>query len=498
MKPYFLINLLSSTILSNQIYIINQRFFLNSILKPIDLYFYTSRIPKKNNKNIGENMAIDLRNTPIFRLFLSYFFPSFIGMLVLSSYVIVDGIFVGKGVGEYGLGAIGIVNPLFSFFMAIELLFGIGGAVLVGMALGRGKLHKARIIFSSVVYFSGILGALLGILVFILKENMALWLGADEILLSFVLPYLSVIVLGCPIILLQSILCTFARNDKAPNLVMISFISGSIINIILNYIFIFIFKWGMFGAALSTILGHLLGLIIVLKHFICKNGDLYFVAFFSIKAVIKSAKGGLASSMPEIAFGIVVILMNILLMQVSGKDGVAIFSILMYIAMFCFSSILAVSHGLQPIVSYNFGSGNLHRVYQAFKISVLFATAMGVLLYTILFFGMPLIAKIFLKADTQIMDSLVIAARIYFLGYLFLGANVIISSFLQAIGRNVSALITSLSHNLGFMMIFLPIGAKLFGINGIWISYPMSLFCACLVSIFIIKKELKSFKGKQS
>lgn len=439
-------------------------------------------------------MAIDLKNTPIFRLFLLYFVPSFVSMFILSTYVIIDGIFVGKGIGEIGLGAIGITTPIFSFFIGVELLFGIGGAALVSMALGHSKKHKARVIFSSIVYFLGFFGIILGILLFIFRKQLAVLLGSDEILLSYVIPYLSVIVLGSTIIIMQSVLCTFARNDRAPNLAMISFISGSLINIVLNYIFIFEFKWGMFGASLSTILGHLFGLFIILWHFVFKKGDLYFIKIFNFNAIKMAIKSGVAPSMSEFAFGFTIILMNIFLMQIAQQRGVAILSIIMYIGAVCFGSVLSVSHGLQPIVSYNFGSGNLRRVLQTFKIGMIFATGLGIVIYAVVFFGIPYIATIFLKEDTTILEDLIFAVRIYFLGYLFLGANVIISAFLQAIGRNKSSTIVAASHNLVFMIIFLPIFAKTFQMTGIWASYPTSLFCAFLVGIYIINKELKKLK----
>lgn len=439
-------------------------------------------------------MAKDLLNTPIFKLFLSYFIPSFVSMFVLSTYVIVDGIFVGKGVGESGLGAIGLVTPIFSLFIGVELLFGIGGAALVSMALGKNKAHKARIIFSSIIYCLALLGITSSIIMYIFRDNLATMLGSNDELLEYVMPYLSVIIIGSTIILLQSTLCTFARNDKAPNLAMISFVSGSIINIILNYLFIFIFKWGMFGAAFSTILGHFFGFIIILRHFILKKGNLYFIKVFNLRALKMAITSGIAPSMAEFAFGFTIVLMNIFLIKISGKEGAAILGIIMYIGAVCFGSILSISHGLQPIASYNFGAGRIDRTLKTLKIGIIFATAMGVLIYIVLFFGIPYIAKMFLKDDTTILNDLIFAVRIYFIGYLFLGSNIIIAAFLQATGRNISSIIVSAAHNLVFMVILLPIFANLFKITGVWASYPVSLFCAFIIAIYILKKELRYFK----
>lgn len=440
-------------------------------------------------------MKLDLRAAPIPRLFLSYYIPALVSMLVLSTYVVVDGIFVGQGIGEFGLAAIGLSVPIFTFFTGVELLFGIGGAALASIALGAGKPLKARIIFNTTIYITLIFGAILGAVLYIFRENLATILGANAILRPYLLEYLSVIVLGNAIIMAQSVLCTFARNDKAPNLTMISFIIGSICNIILNYIFIFVWHWGMFGAALSTILGHFVGLIVILKHFLCKDGKLYFMLVFSLSAFKKSLVSGISPSMSEFAFGAIILFMNLLLSSLDSTQGIAILSIMLYIGFAFFGCVLALSHGLQPIVSYNFGAKLSHRATHCFKIAVTSALVLGIAIYATMFFFTPQIARIFLnQSDIALLPELVSAVKIYFLGYLFLGFNIISAAFLQAIGRVRGSIIISLCHNLVFMALLLPIMAKIFGVSGIWASYPIALFCAFLVSIIVLKYEFRGLK----
>lgn len=440
-------------------------------------------------------MKLDLRTAPIPRLFLSYSIPALVSMLVLSTYVVVDGIFVGQGIGEFGLAAIGLSVPIFTFFTGVELLFGIGGAALASIALGAGKPLKARIIFNTTIYITLIFGAILGAVLYIFRENLATMLGANAILRPYLLEYLSVIVLGNAIIMAQSVLCTFARNDRAPTLTMISFIIGSLCNIILNYIFIFVWHWGMFGAALSTILGHFVGLIVILKHFLCKDGKLYFMLVFSISAFKKSLVSGISPSMSEFAFGAIILFMNLLLSSLDSTQGIAILSIMLYIGFAFFGCVLALSHGLQPIVSYNFGAKLSHRVIHCFKIAITSALVLGIAIYATMFFFTPQIARIFLnQSDIALLPELVSAVKIYFLGYLFLGFNIISSAFLQAIGRVRGSIIISLCHNLVFMALLLPIMARIFGVKGIWASYPIALFCAFLVSIIVLKYEFRGLK----
>ncbi len=449
--------------------------------------------PKQTKQNKKEKL--DLRNAPILKLFFSYSLPAFVSMLVLSTYVIVDGIFVGQGIGELGLAAIGLSVPIFTFFTGIELLFGIGGAALASIALGAGKPLKARIIFNSTIYITIAFGAILGIVLYIFRENLARALGANAELEPFLVEYLGVILLGGAIIMAQSVLCSFARNDKAPNRTMISFVVGSLCNIILNYIFIFKWHWGMFGAGFSTILGHFIGLIIILKHFLRKDGEIYFMLVFSISAFKKSLISGISPSMSEFAFGAIILFMNLLLSSLDSTQGIAILSIMLYVSSVCFGCILALSHGLQPIVSYNFGAKLMERVLSAFKIAIICALLFGIAIYLIIFFFTPQIARIFLKADDMaLLGDLVAAAQIYFLGYLFVGFNIISSAFLQAIGRIKGSIIISLCHNLIFMAILLPIMAHTYGESGIWASYPLALSCAFVVSIIVLKCEFRNLK----
>ncbi|MGX2982495.1 MATE family efflux transporter [Helicobacter sp. 23-1045] len=438
---------------------------------------------------------LDLRTAPMPKLFIAYSLPALISMLVLSTYVVVDGIFVGRGIGELGLAAIGLSVPIFTFFTGIELLFGIGGAALVSIALGAKKERKANIIFNSVIYTTLLFGASVGILLYIFRENLATILGANEILRPYLLEYLNVIVLGGAIIMAQSVLCAFARNDGAPNLTMISFTAGAICNIILNYIFIFILRWGMFGSAFATILGHFVGLIIILKHFLRKEGKLHFMLILSPSAFKKSIISGIAPSMSEFAFGAIILFMNILLSRLDSTQGIAILSIMLYIGFVFFGCVLALSHGMQPIVSYNFGARERFRTISAFKIAAFTALIFGLVVYIIMFCFTPQIARIFLKqSEMGLLDELIIAVRIYFLGYLFLGFNIISSAFLQATQRIKGSLIISLCHNLIFMAILLPIMAHFFGVRGIWASYPIALFCAFLVSIMVLKSEFRRLK----
>lgn len=438
-------------------------------------------------------MPLDLKTTPILRLFCAYFFPALVSMLVLSTYVVFDGIFVARGVGEAGLSAVGIVSPVFSFFIAIELLFGIGGGAIVGIALGQGRLFKARAVFSSVINALIILGFSAAAILFIFRRQVALLLGSSEDLLDLVLPYLGVIVLGFPIVILQSVLCTFARNDRAPRLAMLSFTLGSATNIALNYIFIFKFGWGMFGAGFSTILGHFVGLLVVLGHFFGAHTALRFSRTIRRKALNRVVRSGVSPFVTEFAFGLSVVVMNVVLMRLGGVGAVAILSVIMYVGAICFGVVLAVSHALQPIVSYSFGARDVGRVRATLKIALLFALGAGIFIYLLTFFALDSLARIFLRADSGILGATVEAGRVYFLGYLFIGVNVVVAAFLQAIERNVASIITALAHNVGLIFVFLPLLAWGFGVRGVWLSFPVALGFAAIIGGVVLKKELKQF-----
>lgn len=437
-------------------------------------------------KNI--NMGTD----SLYRLFFYFFIPNLCAMIALSTYSMVDGIFVGKALGKEALAAIGVCWPVFPVMIAFELLFGMGAASIASFYLGRGQEHRARIMFSSVCYFAGASSLVFGIVLFFNASSIAYELGANDEILSYVVEYLQVIFLGSFIVVLHPLLDIFAINDKRPVLAMVAMVIGAASNIVLNYLFLFVFELGIAGSALATILGHGIGMCILLSHFVLKRGKIYFVRIFRFTSVFASMRNGLPQSFAELSASVVMFLFNRTLKDLGGTDALSVYSILMYSGIVVFTIVLSCAQGVQPIASFNYGSREYARVKKIYFFVLSFATISGIVMYLASNLFDSALVNLFLRADTQhLLEPTTHALHIYFLGFIFLGFNLVSSIFLQSIQRPLSSFIVTIATNLVFVVILLEILSRIWGLDGVWWSYPLSFMCASLVTLGVMVFEFR-------
>ncbi|PAF47967.1 hypothetical protein BKH41_06830 [Helicobacter sp. 12S02232-10] len=440
---------------------------------------------------------IDLRNDSIKKLFFYYFIPSLCAMIALSTYSTVDGIFVGKKLGEDALAAISICWPVFPVLIAYELLFSLGAASIISYFLGRNEVHRARLIFSSVFYFVVISTLIVGGILYIFIDEIALILGSSDVLKPLVIEYLEIIFIGSVFMVLHPLSDVFAINDKQPILAMVAMIVGSLANIILNYLFLFIFETGIYGSALATIMGHGIGFLVLLQHFLFKRGKLYFVRRFSLSAVISSAKSGIPQSVSELSAAIVMLMFNTTIMGIAGERGVSIYGIIMYSGIIFFTVLLAIAQGIQPIASFSYGAGSLKRVKNIFLFGIGVSIGVGIFIYLIFYAFDEHLVRLFLKDDVAnrdpyLLSDTVKAMNVYYLGYILLGINVVCAIFFQSVQRTGSSFIITISYTLVFLVVLLPVLSRRYQMEGVWVTYPISQFLAFLVVGIVILYEKKS------
>lgn len=440
---------------------------------------------------------VDMRKSSISRLFFHFFIPNLCAMLALSTYSTFDGIFVGKKLGEDALAAIGLCWPIFPALIAFELLFGLGAASIAAYFLGKGQDNRARLMFSSVFYFAAISSILIGLILFIYVDEVALALGANERVMPYVVEYLQVIFLSSFIMILHPLLDVFVINDNRPILAMVAMIAGSLSNIVLNYVFLFVWELGMFGSALATAMGHGIGMCILLSHFVRKVGRIYLVRRFSINAVLASAKNGIPQSISELSVAFVMIMFNHTLKSLADTQEqsvsyLAIYSIVMYVGVVCFTILLSCAQGVQPVASYNYGAGDMARVKKIYVFGVGFSTLVGIAVYAVFMSIDAYLVKLFLKEGQEmILEPTLEAMKVYFSGYMLLGLNVVSAIFFQSIQRPKSSFVITLSYNLIFISILLFVLSHYYGVFGVWLSYPISLLCSSVVVVGVICYEAR-------
>ena len=300
-------------------------------------------------------------------------------------------------------------------------------------------------------------------------------------------------------------------NDKRPQYAMFAMFLGAFCNVILNYLFLFVFELGIIGSALATILGHIIGAAVLLWHYISathrvrlfkilrlhnfiesnlafllvKKGDLCFVRAFNLSIIFRAIKLGIPYASSEASVGFVMWLYNKILKDIGGESSLAIYSAVMYAGFNFFTILLALAESIQPLASFNYGMRDFSRLKQILKFYIYVEVALSVSMYVLFFIFDSYVAAAFLK-DMGLKAQSAEAMRYYFFGFIFLGLNLIIALYLQSLQRAFASFVVTMSYTLIFISILLPLIAYSYGLKGAWIAYPLAQICALITSILVL------------
>lgn len=436
----------------------------------------------------------DFLNKPVKQVFMRYLVPSVFATMVTSIYVLADTIIVGKGIGTIAVAALNIVLPLYNIFFGLGLLFGVGGSVLMSILRGEGDEKGANAYFSTSLVAMCVVLALSLAFFTAFMEKIALVFGGTPETMPYIMDYMPYIVWGMGLFFFSSYLQTFIRNDGAPRLAMYAVVSGGVANIILDYVFVYNFNMGMAGAAIATVMGSGLTVVILLTHFFTKKNNLH----FSLKGVRTSfikniILNGFASFLIEVASGVTIFVFNIQLLKYAGNTGVSVYSIISNTAIVVVCICKGINQAAQPLLSTNYGAGLYERTDKirslAVKVSVIIC-AVPVILGLVVpdFF-----TYIFINPDSAILSMSASAIRIYFVGFMMLGINMVFICYFQAILKNGYSMIICLMRGLILVVAFAYIFPLFMGVTGIWLAVPAAETITMLFGIYLIyfKKSSK-------
>ncbi len=441
---------------------------------------------------------LDFINESPLQLFKKICIPTTIAMLISAVYVIADGIFIGRGLGQNGLAAINIIVPLFTVFTGISMLLGFGASTLCAIELSRNEHKKSTDIFSQTLLFSVALMMIITLIVFLFSEQICSLLGANAVILDMSNTYLKTMILFSVFFMLSLMLSFFIRLDGAPKYAMICSIIGGITNIVLDYIFIFPLQMGVFGAAFATGLGNMIATILMLFYLVKQSKTLRF-SFQTVTAqvVIKASHIGFPGLLTELCLSVVTFSYNIVLMDMFSETGVSAYSIINYIHPLMLLVFMGISQSMQPIISYNYGANLFTRVKNTLNITLITAMCFGLIAVTAGFTLNHQIISVFLNSSYKAFDMAVHGLPLFFLGYIFLGFNMIGVSYFQSIEKpNIATLITIL-RGVVFVIILLMTLPKFLGINGIWLAVPISEALGGIITTGVFAYE-KMQSNKQS
>lgn len=438
----------------------------------------------------------------ISKLLRSFAVPSITATLVSSLYNIVDQVFIGQGVGYLGNAATNVSYPLSTICLAISLLIGIGSASRFSICLGRGDTDQAAKIAGNGVTLMVLAGILYLVLGEVLLTPMLRIFGATTEVMPYAQSYASIILIGMPFLILTNGISNLIRADGSPKYSMICMVAGAVVNTILDPIFIFVFQWGMFGAALATILGQILSFLLAIR---------YLWAFRTItlekecfrpdwRDGLHTLSMGISSSVNQIAITIVQVVLNNSLtyygaMSVYGEDiPLAACGIVMKTNAILLSIIVGISQGVQPIVGFNYGARKYDRVKQAYLLAIRWnfvISAVGFLLFQL--FPRPIIS-IFGSGEELYFDFAVLFMRTFLFMVIVNGVQVLSSSFFTAIGKALKGLLLSLTRQVFFLIPLILILPLWLGIFGVLLAGPIADFIAFVVSVLLVKKEFSILK----
>lgn len=423
-----------------------------------------------------------------------FVFPSIVMMIFTSVYCVVDGYFVSNYAGKTPLAAVNLIMPFIMLFGGVGFMIGTGGSALVAKVLGEGNPKKANRLFSLMVYATLVIGIALSIIGEISVEKIALLLGADESMLDYCVVYARINFISLAFFMLQNVFQSFFVVAQKPHLGLFVTVLAGFTNMILDFVFVGLFKWGIEGAALATITSEFVGGGIPLIYFFAKNTSLLRLtsAEVDFKSLLKAFANGSSEMLTNISMSIVNMVFNHQLIRFYGENGVAAYGVIMY-ANFVFSAIFfGYSIGVAPIIGYNYGAKNHKELQNVYKKSMIFNGTVGAGITALAIASAKAVAKIFVGYDTSLLELTEFAVCLYSTRYLLSSFNIFASSFFTALNNGGVSAVISVLRNLIFQLsavILLPIA---FGEAAIWLSMTVCEALSMIVSAyFLISKNKK-------
>ena len=440
-------------------------------------------------------MTIQLSEHFTYKKIFRFALPSIVMMVFTSIYGVVDGTFVSNFVGKTPFAAVNLVWPFLMILGAFGFMIGTGGSALVAKTLGENKKEDANRYFTMLIILVVILGILLTIFGLIVVRPLSHALGARVQMLEDCVTYGRTLMIFNTAFMLQSVFQSLFITAEKPRLGLIMTVAAGLTNMVLDALFIAVFKWGLVGAALASGLSQCIGGILPLIYFLSSKNDtpLKFVKTkLEGKILLKACANGVSELMTTVSSSLVSMLYNFQLMRLAGQNGIAAYGAVMYVEFAFIAVFIGYSIGTAPIVSYHYGSENHNEVKNMLQKSFKIMSVLGITMMVLAQILASPLAKVFVGYDKKLFDMTVHGFRLFSFYFILAGINIYASSFFTALNNGMISAIISFSRTLGFetlAVIILPIFLQL---DGVWLAITVAEICAFVISIsFLIAKKEK-------
>ncbi|WP_423190299.1 MATE family efflux transporter [Alkalibacterium sp. f15] len=406
-------------------------------------------------------------------MFFKYVSLNMLGMLGISFYILADTFFIAQALGPTGIAALNLSIPAFGIIHGFGLMMGIGGATRYKILLSQDKREQAQKVYSQTILFALAFGVLFLAVGQFGSEAIARFSGADAQTFDATSVYLRTILSFAPFFVLNNTLLSFVRNDGDPSLAMFGMVIGSVLNVVLDYIFIFPLQMGMFGAALATSISPLISLSILAIHYFKPKNNLAFTFQKIEKFLIQDVTYlGASAFVNEISGSVVMFTFNTIIFSLEGNDGLAAYGIIANISFVVLSLFAGLAQGTQPLLSESYGLKNLKQMKQVLALSL----GTSLILSTVVYGGTYLLSDQIILAfnseqNAHIAEMATTGLLVYFVGFFFAGLNTVLTSYFGATNQPNRALFFSMLRG-GFIIVPLVLVlSRIYGMTGVWLSF---------------------------
>ena len=435
-----------------------------------------------------------LADEKVGRLLVNLSTPAMVAMLVTALYNVVDTIYIGRGVGPMAIAGITIVFPIQMLVMAIAMMVGIGGASVISRALGAGDYEKANTTFGNVLLSIVIFGLSLAFLGNIFIDQLLALFGASDTILPYARDYARIILLGTVFFSFSMSSNNVVRSEGRAKVAMTTMLISAILNIILDPIFIFGFKWGIKGAAAATVISQIVTVLYLAYYFYSGKSSLTLhLRNLRLKSVImrEIVVVGSPSLVRQLSASVMIVVINNTLRVYGGDISIALFGIMHRMLMFVSMPLFGIAQGMQPIVGFNYGAKRYDKAKRVLALSIKATTIVSTVGAIFLISFSKIIISIFTK-DPELIRMGVPAVRIFIMSLPVFGFQVVGSTLFQAIGKAREALFLTVSRQI-FLIGLILVLPRLFKLTGVWMTFPLTDFVFFFVTLLLYLPQLREF-----
>lgn len=422
--------------------------------------------------------------------------PTIAMMIFTSIYGVVDGLFVSNIVGSEAFAGVNLIIPALMMLGSVGFMVGTGGSALVSKTIGEGNKKLANRYFSMLIYFLLIVGIVLSILGNVFIRQISELLGAKGEMVDICSTYGRTLLCSLPFFMLQNCFQSFLVVAEKPAMGLCVSVIAGLSNMVLDFLFIYVFRLGVFGAALATAISEFVGAAIPLIFFIRKNNSplKLIKTKLELKPILRTCSNGSSEMVTNISMSLVNMLYNLQLVKFAGYDGVVAYGIIMYVGFIFSGTYLGYCVGVAPIVGYHYGAANTAELKNLFKKSLFLLSSAAVVLTACAELLSSVLAGIFVGYNQDLHDMTTNAIQLFALSYIISGINIFASAFFTALNNGLVSAVISFMRTLVFQIAFIFILPELLGLNGIWLAVVGAEICSLIVSISFFVANRKKYK----